>query len=61
MSALVRIDGAVPAADRIDFIRQMSAGMWVPMDFSFDRACERLDAEVAGSSTPAAWAPCRWS
>ena len=48
MSALVRIDGAVPAADRIDFIRQMSAGMWVPMDFSFDRACERLDAEVAG-------------
>jgi len=48
MSALVRIDRAVPAADRIDFIRQMSAGMWVPMDFSFERPCERLDAEVAG-------------
>jgi hypothetical protein len=43
LGALVRIDGAAPAADRIDFIRQMSAGMWVPMDTSFDRACKRLD------------------
>ena len=43
MGALVRIDGAAPAADRIDFIRQMSTGVWVPMDISFDRACKRLD------------------
>ena len=47
MGALVRIDGAAPAADRIDFIRQMSTGMWVPMDISFDRACERLDFSPA--------------
>ena len=43
MGALVRIDGAAPAADRVDFIRQMSTGMRVPVDISFDRACKRLD------------------
>jgi len=43
MGALVRIDGGTRAADRIDLIRQMSAGMWVPMDIGFDRACERLE------------------
>ncbi len=42
MGALVRIDRAAPAADRIDSIRQMSAAMWVPVGISFDRACERL-------------------
>ena len=47
MGALVRIDGAAPAADRIAFIRQMSTGMRVPVDISFDRACERLDFSLA--------------
>ena len=57
MGALVRIDGAAPAADRIDFICQMSTGMWVPIDISFDRACERLDfsrAFRAADGTPPA-------
>ena len=31
MSTLIRTD-QVPAADRIDFVRQMMATMWVPMD-----------------------------
>ena len=43
MGALVGIDGAAPAADRIDFIRQMSTGIRVPLDISFDRACKRLE------------------
>ena len=48
MSELVRIDERVPAGDRIDFIREMCRGMWVPMDISFDRSCERTDVDLAG-------------
>ena len=48
MSELVRIDERVPAGERIDFYRDMCAGTWVPMDVSFDRACERADADVSG-------------
>jgi hypothetical protein len=57
MGALVRIDEAAPAADRIAFIRQMSTGMRVPVDISFDRACKRLDfsrAFRAADGMPAA-------
>lgn len=38
----------MPAGDRIDFIREMCTGMWVPMDISFDRLCERADVDLAG-------------
>ena len=48
MSELVRIDERVPAGDRIDFIREMCCGMWVPMDISFERSCERTDVDLAG-------------
>lgn len=48
MSELVRIDERVPAADRIDVVREMCSGMWVPMEPSFDRSCERVDVDLAG-------------
>jgi hypothetical protein len=48
VSELVRIDEKVAAGDRIDFIREMCCGMWVPMDISFDRPCERTDVDLAG-------------
>jgi AraC-like DNA-binding protein len=48
VSELVRIDERVPVRDRIDFYRDMCAGTWVPMDVSFERSCERVDAGLSG-------------
>lgn len=45
----VRIDDGVPTGDRVDFMRDLSVGMWVfPMDFTFERPCERIDSPIAG-------------
>ena len=46
MSTLIRTD-EVPAADRLEFVRQMTATTWVPMECRSD-----FHADYWGSSGP---------
>jgi AraC-like DNA-binding protein len=48
VSEAFRIDGAVPAGDRVGVMGDMCAEFWVPMETSFDRPCERVDADTVG-------------
>jgi hypothetical protein len=47
MSTLIKTD-QVPPADRLDFMRDMSATTWVPMDFQCEREAE-IQAEFRAS------------
>jgi AraC-binding-like domain len=39
MSTLIRVDH-VPAADRLDFVRQLTADTWVPMECHIERGVD---------------------
>jgi AraC-like DNA-binding protein len=49
MSVLIRLDDH-PAGERVDFMRQMSSTLWVPMDF---RAQTTLQGQIRASGTGA--------
>lgn len=51
MTTLIRTD-QVPAADRLDFVRQISATTWVPMEF---RSEYRADYQVSVSPHSPLW------
>jgi hypothetical protein len=51
MSTLIRVDH-VPAADRLDFVRRLTADTWVPMECHLERG-----PTAGGSSAPAALPP----
>ena len=51
MSTLIRTD-QVPAADRLDFVREMTATTWVPMECRSELSDYRGEFRASGAENP---------